>query len=276
MKLLKRLLVLLLLGATILPVRAEPPAPPTRPAHNLLVIGQSKGYQHESISTAMVTLYNLGRSSGQWNTYFRTDCANITKRPLPWEAKNLDAFDAVVFFTDGELDMDEAQKRDLLSFIHDDGKGFIGIHSASITFTAWPEYGKMLGGQFDGHPWGQFDAPIVVEDSKFPGMDAFPAAFVLRDEIYQLKGYSRQDVHVLLRLDADKTDLKKGGVKRTDRDFAVAWAKPYGKGRVIYNGLGHVPEIWDRPDFQKMLTGMVEWAMGLVPGDATPNPATTP
>ena len=46
----------------------------------LLVIGQSKGYQHDAISTAMVTLYNLGRSSGRWNTVFRTDCANITKK----------------------------------------------------------------------------------------------------------------------------------------------------------------------------------------------------
>ena len=48
---------------------------------NLLVIGQSKGYRHESVSTAMVTLYNLGRDSGLWNTYFRTDCTAITKKP---------------------------------------------------------------------------------------------------------------------------------------------------------------------------------------------------
>jgi hypothetical protein len=28
-----------------------------------------KGYQHDSISTAMVTLYNLGRSSKHWDTF---------------------------------------------------------------------------------------------------------------------------------------------------------------------------------------------------------------
>src|SRR5262245_16486425 len=61
----------------------------------LLVIGQSKGYQHDSISTAMATLYNLGRTSKRWDTFFRTDCAAVTKRPLKWGAKNLDAFDAV-------------------------------------------------------------------------------------------------------------------------------------------------------------------------------------
>src|SRR5262245_22500373 len=103
-------------------VSAEPARKP-----RLLIIGQCKGYQHDSVSTAMATLYNLGRSSGQWDTFFRTDCTAITKKPLKWGAKNLNAFDAVAFFTDGNLDMDDSQKADLLSFIRDDGKGFIGI-----------------------------------------------------------------------------------------------------------------------------------------------------
>jgi hypothetical protein len=64
----------------------------------LLVIGQSQGYEHDSISTAMATLYNLGRRSHGWDTYFRTDCRAVTKRPRKWGAKNLDAFDAVAFF----------------------------------------------------------------------------------------------------------------------------------------------------------------------------------
>jgi uncharacterized protein len=236
----------------------------------LLVIGQSKGYQHEAISTAMVTLYNLGRTSGKWDTYFRTDCAAITKKPLKWGAKNLNDFDAVVFFTDGDLDMDDAQKADLLSFVRDDGKGFIGIHSAAITFLSWPEYGKMLGGYFDGHPWGEFDAPLVVEDTDFPGMGHFDSRFTLKDEIYQIKDFSRDNVRVLLRLDADKVDLSKKGVHRSDRDFAVVWARNYGKGRVLYNGLGHRLELWDRPDFQKMWLETVLWSMGSIPGDASP------
>jgi hypothetical protein len=64
--------------------------PTDKPKRNLLFIGQAKGYQHEAISTAMATLYNLGRSSGLWNTQLRTDCTAITKKPLKWEAKNLD------------------------------------------------------------------------------------------------------------------------------------------------------------------------------------------
>lgn len=55
-----------------------------------------------------------------------------------------------------------------------------------------------------------------------------------------------------------------------DRDFAVMWARDYGKGRVLYNGLGHQSEVWERPDIQKMWVDQVQWAMGLVSGDATP------
>jgi uncharacterized protein len=242
----------------------------------LLVIGQSKGYQHEAISTAMVTLYNLGRSSGQWDTYFRTDCTAITKRPLKWGAKNLNDFDAVAFFTDGELDMDDTQKADLLSFVHDDGKGFMGIHSAAITFLSWPEYGEMLGGYFDGHPWGVFDAPLVVEDAAFPGMRQLPRALTLKDEIYQIKNFSRDKVRVLLRLDAGKVDLTKKGVHRKDGDFAVIWARHYGHGRVLYNGLGHTPDVWEQPEIQKMWLELVQWSMGITPADANPRQAPTP
>jgi uncharacterized protein len=266
MRLLKYVLVLCMSLGMASPTFAQ------EKRRRLLVIGQSKGYQHDSISTAMATLYNLGRASGRWDTMFRTDCTAITKKPLKWGAKNLDAFDAVAFFTDGDLDMDASQKADLLSFIRDDGKGFIGIHSAAITFLSWPEYGRMLGGTFDGHPWGEFDAPLVLEDARFPGMKHLPGAFTLKDEIYQIKDFARDQVRVLMRLDAGKLDLSRKGVHRKDQDFAVIWARNYGKGRVLYNGLGHRQDVWDRPDIQQMWVEMVEWSMGMVPGDATPRP----
>src|SRR6202171_4319560 len=174
---------------------------------HVLVIGGEKGHRHENVSTARATIDHLGRATGLWDTTIRTDTEAITKKKLEYNAKNLNDFDAVIFFTGGTLEMDPEQKADFLSFVHDDGKGFIGIHSAAITFTNWPEYGTMIGGYFDGHPWGEFDAPLVVEDAGFPGMGHSPPRFTLRDEIYQIRNFSRDDVRVLLRLDADKIDL---------------------------------------------------------------------
>jgi type 1 glutamine amidotransferase len=237
---------------------------------HLLFVAQSKGYQHDSVSAAISTLQRLGEESGWWDVTFRTDCVPITKKPLKWGAKNLNEFDGLIFFTDGDLDMDAAQKEDLLSFVHEDGKGFLGIHSATITFTTWPEYGRMIGGYFDGHPWGEVKAPLVVEAPDFPGLSHFAQRFSAQDEIYQIKDFSRDNVRVLLRLDADKIDLARDGVYRKDRDFAVAWARTYGKGRVLYNGLGHTTEVWTRPDFQKMWKEMILWTLGVRPGEAKP------
>jgi len=240
----------------------------------LLAIGEEKGYRHEAISHALATIERLGRDSGLWDTTIRTDTEALTKKKLEFNAKNLNDFDAVLFYTGGDLEMDAQQKSDFLSFIHDDGKGFVGVHSATITFTSWPEYGEMIGGYFDQHPWGTFDAPILVEDPMFPGMQQWPHSFVLRDEIYQMKDYSRDKVRVLMRLDPSKLDLKNKNVHRTDGDFAVTWAKAYGKGRVFYSTLGHVSENWDNPAFQKMYTEAIKWALGLIDADATPRPLT--
>lgn len=259
--------------AGLLAVSALSPAPPASPARKrLLVVGEEKGYRHTAVSHAMATIERLGRETGQWDTVLRTDTEALTRRKLEYNARNLNDFDAVLFFTGGELEMSPEQKADFLAFVREDGKGFVGIHSAAITFSGWPEYGQMVGGTFDEHPWGTFEAPVVVEDPAFPGNGGWPRSFTILDEIYQLKNYSRRDVRVLLSLDAGKLDLANPRVHRSDRDFAVAWAKRFGKGRVYYTTLGHVEENWDRPEFQTMITEAIRWATGLVDADVTPRP----
>jgi len=248
-------------------------APSGAPAgKHLLIIGEEKGYRHEAVSHAAATLERLGRESGLWSTTIRTDTEALTKKKLEYNAKNLNDFDAVLFYTGGELEMNAEQKAALLSFVHDDGKGFIGVHSAAITFADWPEYREMIGGFYDEHPWVTFDAPIVVEDANFPGMQQWPKEFVLKDEIYQMRDWSRQNVRVLMRLDSGKVDLKNPQVHRKDLDFAVAWAKMYGKGRVYYSTLGHVEQNWDDSRLQQMYMGAIKWAMGLVDADVKPRP----
>lgn len=239
----------------------------------LLAIGEEKGYRHESVSHALATIERLGRQTGLWDTVIRTDTEALTKKKLEYNAKNLNDFDAVLFYTGGTLEMDDQKKADFLSFVRDDGKGFIGIHSATITFADWPEYGDMIGGYYDEHPWGTFNAPIVVEDAGFPGMQQWPHTFDFTDEIYQMKNYSRDKLRVLMRLDAAKLDLANPKVHRTDKDFAVTWAKMYGKGRVYYSTLGHRDETWDRPEVQKMYTEAIRWVTGMVDADVSPRPA---
>jgi type 1 glutamine amidotransferase len=226
----------------------------------------SMGWHHESVSDALATLYQLGKETGLWETHIRTDVGAITKKKLEANAKNLDWFDAVFFMTTGELPLDDQQKADLLSFVRE-GKGFLGAHNAIDTLYKWPEYGEMIGGYFDGHPWNQVLATINVEDRQFAATRHFPASFQITDEIYQVRNFSRERHHVLMSLDLSKMDMSAKGVKH--KDIPIAWMAEYGKGRVFYSGLGHRPEVWDRPDIRKMWVEAVKWAMGIA---AAPQP----
>ena len=263
----KRALVFLILGASAL--LSQAPAP-----KRLLAIGDVRtGFQHDSISHALATIERLGRESGAYITYIRTDSQLITKQPISVgerknvNARNLDYFDAIFYFGTGEGDLTSQQKADLMSFIKEDGKGFIGAHTGDDAYFTWPEFGEMMGGYFDNHPWGVFDAPVIVEDRAFPAMKSFPASFTIHDEIYEHKDFSRDRVHVLARLDASKLDFSKPAIHRTDKDFPVAWAKMYGKGRVFYSTFGHTDEAWDDVRVQKMYLEAIKWAMRLVGED---------
>jgi hypothetical protein len=152
-----------------------PPVPHAKQIHlkHVLVIGQTKGFEHDSISAAMAAIYNMGKESGLWETTLRTDTELLTKKDLGRNTRNLGYFDLIVFTsTTGELDMDAAQKQDMLSFIKEDGKGFVGIHAALDTNYNWPEYGEMIGGWFDQHPWSTFNAPILNEDPDLRDLSA--------------------------------------------------------------------------------------------------------
>lgn len=235
----------------------------------ILAIGRSQGYQHDSVSHGLATIWKLGQETGLWDTFIRTDTELITKKKLEGNRKNLNYFDAIFFYTTGELELDDEQKAAFLSFIKEEGKGFIGTHSATDTFYKWPEYGELIGGYFDLHPWHQL-VGVNIEDRSFPATKHFPPRIEITDEIYQFKNYSRDRVRVLMSIDTNTIDLKKQGVHRTDGDFAVSWARTYGKGRVFYSSLGHREEVWNRADIQRMWIEGIKWALGMTQGDATP------
>jgi type 1 glutamine amidotransferase len=87
--------------------------------------------------------------------------------------------------------------------------------------------------------------------------------------MYQFRSpYGRDRLHIILSINDDSIDVKKG--KRQDKDYAVSWCHDYGKGRVFYTSLGHRREVWRDPRFQKCLIGGLRWAVGMEQGDATP------
>src|SRR5689334_24767287 len=124
----------------------------------------------------------------------------------------------------------------------------------------------MIGAHFINHPWDQA-ATIKVEDQTHRSTKHLGASFVITDEIYEFRNWSRDSVHVLLSLDLTSVPPPPPGA-RTDGDFALAWTKTYGSGRVFYTALGHHPEEWDDPRLQQHVVQGIRWALGDADHDA--------
>ncbi|HYV39443.1 MAG TPA: ThuA domain-containing protein, partial [Gemmataceae bacterium] len=229
------------------------------------------GAQHKSVPHAAAIIEKLGKDKDLYDTTIQTDSKMITKRATGEGAKDLRSFDAIFFIGMRELGISNQQKADLEAFIKEDGKGFVAAHTATTAFMSWPEFGQILGGRFDGHPWGITKAPVILEDPNFPATKHFPAVFTLNEEFYQTKDFSRDKIRVLLRLDASKLPNNKN-INRKDGDFPLAWVKAHGKGRVFYSALGHANEAWDNPDLQTMWLEAIKWSMGMTDADVTPRP----
>ena len=159
--------------------------------------------------------------------------------------------------TSGELPMSERQREALIKFVRDGG-GFVGVHNATDTFYKYPEYGRMIGGYFNGHPWTQ-EVYVIVEDNTHPSTRHLPQRFKVLEEVYTFKDWIRDRTHVLISLDNSSVDLSKGN--REDNDYALAWCHSYGSGRVFYTAFGHFIKLWREEWFQKHLLGGILWVM---------------
>lgn len=224
----------------------------------VLYFSQTMGGRHATIDLGRDVLRKLGAASG---AFALDECTDSRK----WSAEYFKPYDAIVSFGGGNLVIPEACRKALLAFVRG-GKGFVGIHAAVVMLPqpAWPEFAQMLGAQYAGILWEQ-PVQITVEDRRHPATRHLGASFTIKDEIYQFARWERAKTHVLLSVDTRSVDVFKLGVRRKDRDFAVAWCHPYGRGRVFYTCLGHSPQTWQDPRFQTHLMNAIRWAMGELP-----------
>jgi len=244
----------------------------------LLYCSYATAYVHDCLALSEEVVAKLGKDSGAFEVI--SDKGYSKKKEevnlSHFTPEYLAQFDGVMWYVTGELQMGEAQQKALIDFVKG-GKAFIGIHSAADPFYRWPEFGEMIGGYFKGHPWRSDDPqPVVitVEDRKHPATKMLPKEWTIKEEIYQFDApYSRKNLRVLMSLNTAKTDMNKPDLLYgKDGDYAVAWCRTYGQGRVFYTSLGHSQATWKDPLFQKHLLGGIKWALGMVKGDATPNP----
>jgi uncharacterized protein len=217
----------------------------------LLYFTHAAGFRHQVVPASRQILKAIGETAPPFEVTASDDVSVFT-------AENLRSFGAVAFFTTGELPMSEPEKQALIDFVGNGG-GFLGVHSATDTFYQWPEYGKLIGGYFDQHPWHQ-EVRIIV-DRFDPLVSSIGPVLTLSDEIYQIRNFAGGS-HVVLRLDPSSVDLTRDNVHRHPWGWPLAWTRSYGRGRVFYTALGHEEAVWRDPSFQTVLHRAVEWVAG--------------
>ncbi|MBN1418621.1 MAG: ThuA domain-containing protein [Planctomycetes bacterium] len=262
-------------------IPAEAPAKPRRP-RRLLVFDLNVGYPgHGSIAHANYAIARMGEKTGAYE-------AVIDRRIEAFEPENLRRFDAVFLNNTVGNPFDDPRLRESLRAFLYAGGGLLGYHGSSITFQAWPgaretwpEFARILGArgcthrQPDERVWVKNEGPEHPINAPFGGKD-----FEFVDEVFRYtEPYSRDHVRVLLSVDTAKTDMNQGQsfgpTVRPDGDYALAWVREYGRGRIFYSAFGHHPRVFWDPRILRHWLAAIQFALGDLDAGTTPSAKLT-
>jgi type 1 glutamine amidotransferase len=266
----------------------KPRAAPRKPRRLLVFVTPThlmekdphKGY---NIPFAACAMKALGEKTGAFEAVVSDDLAALRPDALarldaialcntsgPWITPSDAAMERLKDLGDTAAAVEAALRKGLLDFVANGG-GLFAIHFAIGGNAHWPEFRDLLGASYDGHPWNE-EVGVRPDEPDHPLVAAFGGkGFRLAEEVFQFKEpYARSKVRVLLSLDTAATNMGVKWINRKDGDFALAWAKAHGKGRVFYTAIGHRTEVFWNPRVLSFYLDGLQFAAGDVEADVSP------
>jgi type 1 glutamine amidotransferase len=251
-------------------------AQPKKPRKLLVIDACVANMSHNTIPHFNYAIEMMGKLTGAFQPVFSNDLDNLRWPKIKeWDAIYLND-------TVGELFPDLEIRESLLRYVREGG-GLGGWHGSPWASRSWKELGEMVSAADAPHRIEP--AYLRLDDAKSPINQAFDGAGMQHtEEFYRFHHdgptayYSREKVHVLLSLDPEKSPemLKpardgKPMYARPDKDYAVAWIKSYGKGRVYYNSMGHMPETMMSKKIMGHVFAAIQFLLGDLDADTTPS-----
>jgi type 1 glutamine amidotransferase/sugar phosphate isomerase/epimerase len=269
--------------------KAQPGQATVRPLkpRRLLIFNRNLEYDghRASILAGSEAFQQFGQRTGAFE-------ATVSEDPALFDRDSLRRFDAVFLNNSiGSCVAEPERRKNLLEFVTAGG-GLMGVHGTSIAFMKWQwppvedwtEFGHMIGARGANHRGGYFQEPVVMalDDRDHPLLRVFEGnSYDWSDEIFRFHDpYSRKNVRVLLRIDVDRTDLSTyapgDSCLRSDNDYALAWVRNYGKGRVFYSALAHSPHVFEDAKMLRLYLDAAQFVLGDLPAPTTPSAFLTP
>ncbi len=225
------------------------------------------GFYHTTIAHGNLMLQLIAKYTGAYEPIFDNNLDNLKyPRIKQYDGVFLNSVVGPVFADPEVLD-------GLIRYVREGG-GVAGLHGTTFASQDIREFGELMGAQEGPHQYNGEPGTLKIDDPDSPLTRHFGGkGFSMIDEFYHFPPtgpYTREKLHVLLSVDAEKTDLRRWPI-RPDNDYGMAWIKTFGKGRVFNSVLGHRPDFYMMPDLVKLMVGGIQFVLGDLQADTTPS-----
>lgn len=232
---------------------------------------------------AIRVLILSGRNNHDWrqttpylkNLMLRTGSfdVRVSEEPAGLNPAALAPYDLIVVDYCGPRWGDTAEKA-VEEFVRS-GKGMVVMHGAIYAFgemviladrhvrtglsePPWPEFAKMAGGIWSEKPpasghGDRHSFKVGFVDRSHPITAGLGESFIATDELYH-NLHRESSVHILAQAYSDTS------TRGTGKDEPILWTVSYGKGRVLYDALGHDLVAMSEPGFIATFLRGAEWA----------------
>jgi uncharacterized protein len=161
-------------------------------------------------------------------------------------------YDCLVYY-DMVQDITDEQKAAWIQLLKK-GKGMVFLHHSLVSYQAWPEFRKIIGGKYLIKPEGinpsstyrhDVDFNIQVMDKSHPVCKGV-SDFKIHDEVYG-SYLVNDDVTPLLKTDHPESTPM------------VGWRQQYEKSRIVYLQLGHDHFAYENENYRLLVLNAIQW-----------------
>jgi type 1 glutamine amidotransferase len=219
--------------------------PSTAQKIKVLVITGGHEFEHVPFYDVFNALQNIG-----YDTLVQPQANELIASP------DVNRYDVLVFYdlVDSLL---PAQQQAYINLLNK-GKAIIFLHHSLVSYQNWPEFIKIVGGQYHTNAVvvngdtlranyeHDVTIPVKVEDKQHPvtrGINDFE----ILDEIYG-------EVEILPTVKPLLSTTQPKSMRY------VAWINHYGNSDVLYIQLGHGPTAYANANYRKLIQQAIEWS----------------